>query len=121
MVLPGTQTSPTTKAGRHDIAKILLIVALNTNRNANNDNTNNITRQSKTNVWLKKVTIHIIITLSVSIPCCSYFCCCGFVFCCCFRFCLSCLGTFVLWLPKLYVSFQSLDFERHLMKVILGQ
>jgi hypothetical protein len=32
---PGTLTSSTTKAGRHDIAKILLKVALNTKKSIN--------------------------------------------------------------------------------------
>jgi len=65
---PGTPASPTTKTGRHAIAKILLKVALNSNQNANNDNIHIITRQSKTSVCLSKVMINMNTLLSVIIP-----------------------------------------------------
>jgi hypothetical protein len=35
-ISPGTPASPTTKTGRHDIAEILLKVALNTSNQINN-------------------------------------------------------------------------------------
>jgi hypothetical protein len=71
-VSPGPLASSITKTGRLDIAEILLKAALNYNRsdqiNSNNNNIQNITRQSKTCVCLTKVTINMI-TLSVIIPC----------------------------------------------------
>ena len=73
---PGPLASSITKTGRLDIAEILLKVALNTINQirffSNNNNIQNSTRQSKTSVCLTKVTINMI-TLSVIIPCRSYF------------------------------------------------
>jgi len=79
---PDTPASSTTKSDRHDIAEILLKVALNTNQNVNNDNIHIITRQSKISFCLKKVTINMITTLSVIIRVADSFSfrCCDFVF-----------------------------------------
>ena len=70
---PGIPASSTTKTDRHDIAEILLKVALNTRNQIKSNNDKRITRPSKTSVCLTRVMINTITTLSVIIPCCSYF------------------------------------------------
>jgi hypothetical protein len=67
---PGIPASSTTKADRHDIAEILLKVALSTRNQIKSNNDKSITRPSKTSVCLTKVMINNITTLSVIIPCC---------------------------------------------------
>ena len=67
---PGIPVSSTTKADRHDIAEILLKVALSTRNQIKSNNDKSITRPSKTSVCLTKVMMNNITTLSVIIPCC---------------------------------------------------
>ena len=85
---------------------------------ANNGNLHSIRKQSEMSVCLTKVTFNMITTLSVIIPCCSYF---QFSVVTVFffavvlgelsRLCISCLGTFILLLQKTlnYLALQSFD------------
>jgi hypothetical protein len=79
---PGIPASSTTKTDRHDIAEILLKVALTTRNQIKSNNDKRFTRPSKTSVCLTRAMINTITTLSVIISCCSIFRlrCCGFVF-----------------------------------------
>jgi hypothetical protein len=62
---PGTPASSKAKTGRHDIAEILLKMALSTINQIKSNNDKNIARPSKTSVCITTVMINTITTLSV--------------------------------------------------------